>query len=209
MARKKNRRKAAAQAADQVQHDRARTRQLWVNRAVLAGLPLILLAGAWLAWTAHDQRTSFNALIEQGQSALTDVTRESSKGRTHVANGTPVAADEDFPLSGTHWPSWVDPGFYTEPREKGQLIHSLEHGMIVIYYGQLDDEAESRLHAWTNRFNGDWSGLVVVPHPRLRNRQELVVTAWQHRLDLNEFDPAAIAAFMDEFRGKGPENPVR
>ena len=49
MARKKNRRKAAAQAADQVQHDRARTRQLWVNRAVLAGLPAPDSAGGSVA----------------------------------------------------------------------------------------------------------------------------------------------------------------
>lgn len=208
MARKKNRRSAASPAAAPTRDHRQR-RNRWINRLVLLGLPLLLAAGAWLAWTAMQRTGDFAALVEAGQPALADVQQEPGKGRTHVAPGTPVAADEDFPLSGTHWPTWVETGFHDERQEKGRLIHSLEHGMVVIYYGSLADDEQERLRAWTRRFDGNWSGLVVAPHPQLRNRERLVLTAWQHRLDLAEFDAAAIAAFLDAFRGKGPENPVR
>jgi hypothetical protein len=37
----------------------------------------------------------------------------------------------------------------------------------------------------------------------------VVLTAWRRILRLDEFDPPAAAAFIDQFRGRGPENPVR
>ena len=39
--------------------------------------------------------------------------------------------------------------------------------------------------------------------------QSVVLTAWAKRLDLDRFDPAPAAAFIDGYRGRGPENPVR
>ncbi|MDP6276923.1 MAG: hypothetical protein QGI11_00225 [Nitrospinota bacterium] len=37
----------------------------------------------------------------------------------------------------------------------------------------------------------------------------VVLTAWTKRLNLERFDRAAAAAFIDLFRGRGPEHPVR
>ena len=35
------------------------------------------------------------------------------------------------------------------------------------------------------------------------------MTAWRKRLRLKTFDASAAAAFIDAYRGRGPENPVR
>lgn len=58
------------------------------------------------------------------------------QGRQHVS------ADEvantiyksNPPTSGPHLPTWVKPGIYTQPQSEGELIHSLEHGYVIISY---------------------------------------------------------------------------
>ena len=50
-------------------------------------------------------------------------------------------------------------------------------------------------------------GVVVTKDNALGSR--VVLTAWRRRLELNPFDAAAAAAFMDAYRGRGPENAVR
>ncbi len=38
------------------------------------------------------------------------------------------------PASGPHDPDWVRPGIYNESQDKYKLIHSLEHGYVVVHY---------------------------------------------------------------------------
>jgi hypothetical protein len=174
--------------------------------AVIAA-PLAIVLFAVMGWNHWQHASEFNRLVEAGQAALANVHREPSRGRDHVPHGIPVATDQEFPLSGPHWPTWVDPGFYERPQANGELIHSLEHGMIIIHYDRLSPEAEMQIREWTERFDGDWSGVLAVPHRGLGRR--LVLTAWQHRLDLDDYEAPAMAAFIDAYRGRGPENPVR
>lgn len=78
---------------------------------------------------------------------------------------------------------------------------------MVVYYDAPGFRALSVLKRWTEQFSGPWSGLIAVPHKGLGD--DLVLTAWRRRLRLDAFDEAALAAFMDAFVGRGPENPVR
>ncbi len=55
-------------------------------------------------------------------------------GRNHVAEGSKVDYKFNPPTSGDHYPSWIAKGFYDIPRIDGNLVHSLEHGFIVIWY---------------------------------------------------------------------------
>jgi len=52
-----------------------------------------------------------------------------------------------------------------------------------------------------------WSGIVATPMPGIG--EAVVLTAWRRMLRLDTFDAATAAAFIDAFRGRGPENPVR
>jgi hypothetical protein len=63
------------------------------------------------------------------------------------------------------------------------------------------------LKGWADEHQGQWDGVVVVPSPGLKER--VVLTAWEKRLQLKRFDAAAAAAFLDAFRGRGPEGAMR
>lgn len=63
------------------------------------------------------------------------------------------------------------------------------------------------LKRWAGLYGGQWDGLVVTPKPGLG--EAIVLTAWTKLLRLAPFDAEAAAAFIDAFRGRGPENPVR
>ncbi len=52
----------------------------------------------------------------------------------YVKNSKPNLVDNEPPTSGDHYPSWITKGFYDEPRADGYLVHSLEHGYIIISY---------------------------------------------------------------------------
>ena len=70
-----------------------------------------------------------------------------------------------------------------------------------------DAEIEETLREWTRLHSGRWDAFVVVPDRRLG--RSVVLTAWRRSMELKRFDAASIAAFIDAYRGRGPELPVR
>lgn len=55
-------------------------------------------------------------------------------GRNHIDGGTKTNYKSNPPTSGDHYTSWILKGVYTEPRADGNLVHSLEHGYIIMWY---------------------------------------------------------------------------
>jgi hypothetical protein len=134
---------------------------------------------------------------------------ESCTSAAHAAEGTPLTYPSDPPTSGTHWPSWVTPGFYKAGQPKEKLVHSLEHGHVVIYYDQkkLSAEQLDALQKLAGKYKGQWDGVVAIP--RTNPDHAVILTAWERRLPLANWDQAVVDRFVDAFRGRGPENPVR
>ena len=157
--------------------------------------------------TAQANATEFARLAASGQAALAKVETFPNDGQEHLPLGTPNRYRTDPPVSGNHWPIWADPGRYTQAIPNEALVHSLEHGHIVIYIDRPNAEGVRLLTLWANMYRGMWDGLVVVPRANLGTG--VILTAWTKMLRLPDFDPAAAAAFIDQFRGRGPENPVR
>lgn len=56
------------------------------------------------------------------------------QGREHVAPGTVVNYNSNPPTSGQHYTDWIRKGVYDQPRDDRNLVHSLEHGYVVISY---------------------------------------------------------------------------
>lgn len=163
-----------------------------------------LVGGLW--WLSSARQGEFMALADTGRDAFrAQVVSERSAGRDHVSG--PVDYDDRFPTSGPHHRTWVDPGVYTQRQSRPELVHALEHGNIVIYYDEPGDAVMERLRSWAALYDNQWSGIVVVPAPGLD--ESVVLTAWTQRLRLDAFEPAVAAAFIDAYRGRGPENPVR
>ncbi len=171
-----------------------------------AGLLGVAAVVAALWWVANLDERNFAALARDGRGELqARVVTEASAGRTHDAHAGDY--DHRFPTSGAHNPTWVDPGVYRERQSAGRLVHSLEHGNIVIYYDDPPGQVREQLRSWARLYDGQWSGIVLVPAAGLG--QSVVLTAWTKRLVLDQFRPEVAAAFIDAYRGRGPEKPVR
>jgi hypothetical protein len=83
----------------------------------------------------------------------------------------------------------------------------MEHGHIVIFYGDVGDDNLAVIEEWASSWRGNWDGVVAVPRPDLGTGVDLAT--WTHHIRMESFDAATAAAFMDRYRGRGPENPVR
>lgn len=128
------------------------------------------------------------------------------EGADHVA--APVTYKTDPPTSGPHYPVPASPGFYTEVQPAEALVHSLEHGNIVMYYDPEDTPAEvvEQLKAYVSQYPGDWDGVIATPREQ---EEDVVLTAWRQKLAMPTWDKGLAERFIDAFRGRGPENPVR
>ena len=58
----------------------------------------------------------------------------SEQGRDHTQDIAGITYNSNPPTSGTHFPVWAKPGVYDRLMSDGYLIHSLEHGYVVISY---------------------------------------------------------------------------
>jgi len=175
---------------------------------ILAGIATAAVIGAGYWWWQTEQvESSFLALVAEGQSALQDVKTLPDRGRGHLALGQTPRAGIPFPTSGIHESTPPRAGFYTEALRPTQILHALEHGNVTIYYDDPGADALKTLKDWAGLYGGQWDGLLVTPGPSLG--RGIVLTAWTKMLRLDQFDPAAAAAFIDAFRGRGPEQAVR
>jgi len=129
-----------------------------------------------------------------------------SEGQMHVPEGSPVTYNTDPPTSGAHYPSPWPGGFYDTEIAAGYLVHSLEHGAVVIYYNApaLTTAQIDTLRARAAAHPGSFSQVVVVP--RNDPVYPVILTAWTHRLRLTSYAQNRIDDFIGTFRGHGPEN---
>ncbi len=181
------------------------------NLKVLVAVVALALAAGVYFWQSRQreevQIDAFTALVEAGQPALKRMLTPPVQGNSHLAPGETKAYVEPFPTSGDHAGQGIKAGFYDRELPKVNLVHALEHGNVVIYYDTPGDDALAQLRQWTGQFSGAWDGLVVTRSPGLGST--LMLTAWTRSLRMNQFDAAGAAAFIDAFRGRGPENKVR
>jgi hypothetical protein len=145
------------------------------------------------------------------QALLEDVKQHPNEGTDHVPPDTDVEYDTTPPTSGPHYSGTVDAGVYREAQPAGDIVHTLEHGAVVIYYDPdaLSPEAEESLKQWANTHTGTWNSVVVVPSTDESVDSPYVLTAWRHSLRLSEYEIEVVRAFLAEYLGRGPENPVR
>ncbi len=162
--------------------------------------------------------------------------RQEFPGQTqrHLQAGQQPPKDFEYnsfpPTSGYHDATPAIFDAYSQPVPERHLIHNLEHGGIVVQYGEdVSQRTIDRIVAWWNQ---DPTGVVVSPLPddpkadRLRGK--ITLAAWTGRKtpltnDTQEIDPAesepqkghlavcsrfdeeAFSDFRDDYRFRGPE----
>jgi len=188
---------------------RGRPRWLW---PVLGGGVVVIVGVVIMALLWPRSPIEAQALPERGdQSLLRDVQSFPSEGQEHVAQGASIDYKRKPPTSGSHYPNPTPAGFYTEPWSYGNLVHSLEHGAVVIYYDpkKLSEEAERSLKAFAAVHRNPWASVIAVPNPEPNPDSAYVLTAWTKMLKLETYDVQVVRAFLAEYLGRGPENRVR
>jgi hypothetical protein len=117
------------------------------------------------------------------------------------------------PTHGRHYQIPAEDGLYHEAPTDEQLVHSLEHGRVLVWVKPgLPEEARESIRAL---FDEDTYQMLVVPRPNMR--PALAATAWNRDPDpggtgrslicpeWNEEVVDAIRTFRDEHRSNGPE----
>ncbi len=61
-------------------------------------------------------------------------TKIADLGRGHVQMGTVVDYNSNPPTSGKHYGDWIRAGIYDEAKDDRNLVHSLEHGYVIMSY---------------------------------------------------------------------------
>ncbi len=128
-----------------------------------------------------------------------------SEGQAHVEDGTEVAWVSNPPHSGPHYPMWQTWGEHAETVPRGNWVHNLEHGGIVLAYLCPSDCPEEK----------DVLRQVIAERPDLRilmtSDPELgaegfaaVSWTWVHRFDTP--DLATLLCFVDQHEGNAPED---
>lgn len=174
----------------------------------LAVIGVIVAAGGW--WWSQNQNIESRFLenVQNGQGTLERVQRHADHGTSgHLTPGERISYGSNMPTSGRHDGRWVSPGFYSSVQAPTMLVHSLEHGLVVIYYDSLSEDDRETLEDWSDLYGGPFSGVVITPQPGLGDK--VVLTAWRKSLTLDRFDADSAAVFIDAYRGRGPENPIR
>lgn len=100
-----------------------------MNKWIWIGLAVIILA-AFVVWFFVE---SSKPLPGEKMADL---------GREHVPAGTQTDYNSNPPTSGKHYADWIRSGVYSEPKDDRNLIHSLEHGYVIMSYN-CDIQAQS------------------------------------------------------------------
>ncbi len=174
----------------------------WYKLAVGAGVAVValavgLVAVAWLGGGSSQES------VEQavGTAGCTFETYP-DQGQQHVDSYDAKVNYNSFPpTSGTHHQTPVIWGAYDQAVPTVAEVHNLEHGGVIVHYGdKVDAATREQLRAF---YDDSPNGMLLSPLPKLGNRISL--TAWTKLATCERFDEKAFSAFRSAYRGNGPE----
>ena len=153
-------------------------------------------------------------LAAAAQAAGCELRSSQAKSRQHTSSlGQRINYDTNPPTSGRHYQEPAPDGAYGEAPQDEQLVHTLEHGRVIVWFKpNLPEDQRADLKAL---FDEDSYQMVLAP--RADMPYQLAASAWNRdptpngtgrlmtcdRMSPEVFD--ALRAFRDEHRSNGPE----
>jgi uncharacterized protein DUF3105 len=181
-----------------------------------AGLGIILLGGV-LALLAFGGGGSGSAAISSKYCR-----EESFPGLApkHLSNPDATVTYNSFPpSSGPHYQQPAPWGIYEDPVKQTILVHNLEHGGIIVQYGNMGAGTVKDIQSF---YQDDPYGLVVAPYSR--PGKKIAFTAWNepaytrgdtdfkgvdsgngYVMTCSQWDGKAASKFRDAHRNKAGE----
>ena len=205
---------------------------LGIGLAALVALAIVLIVLLSGGGGGGDVTTEDVAMARAAVEAAggTLVEKPAAGEGQHMSSADQRVRYETFPAaSGVHNPTTSIWGNYRLPVDPRQAVHNLEHGGIAIWYGP--DISTADRAALDALYDEDPNGIIITPIPDPYEGvvyprhdplgSKIALTAWTaseiapedpsrfkdtiYIATLPRFDEAAITAFKDAFRGKGPE----
>ena len=125
-----------------------------------------------------------------------------SQGANHVPESTKEEYNTNPPTSGPHYVNSQPAGIYDKPVPDGNLIHSMEHGAVILWY-KSDISASDSAKLKSVFTNVPVCKKIMVPRDSLD--VPLALTSWGRLLKLQTIDENQIKTFMETNENRGPE----
>lgn len=166
--------------------------------SAIAALVVVVAAVAWLAGGRGGQASVEQAMAAAGCTFKT----YPDQGQGHVASYDAKVKYNSFPpTSGTHHQTPVIWGAYEDAVPLVAEGHNLEHGGVIIQYGdEVDVTVRGQLRAF---YDDSQNGVLLASLPQLGDK--VALTAWTKLATCQAFDENAFGAFRSAYRGNGPE----
>jgi hypothetical protein len=169
--------------------DRARKqarRQAFLARFLRASLVgTVVVVVAYFVFRAEGAKPlSEEALAAAEAAGCSEVqTPAGSPGRDHLQSGQSYAYPEEPATSGPHAPGALGAGVYQEMPDETQVVHSLEHALVAIWYRAGGDAKlpQEVVDGLTTFAEGETS-TILAPHTSLLEGTSLAFTAWNKLL---------------------------
>lgn len=175
---------------------------------------LILVGGVWLVSVTGKKEQEKLSKLLMGE-VIAD------QGRNHVPDGTKEDYNSNPPTSGPHYANPQSGGIYDKPIPDGNLIHSMEHGAVILWYKPIDSTNQNQSTEATDsakaiglsgqdierlkQIFGSASVTKKIMMPRDNMDTPVALTSWGRLLKLSAIDESQIKAFIETNEDRGPE----
>jgi hypothetical protein len=188
--------------------------------AAVASLAGLLAVGAACSTGGHTGAPPppVDAATEQvidGPQCATTIEQHADEGATHVPCTSTVDYLTEPPSSGNHYSCWAAYQTYSAPIPWGNLVHSLEHGAIVIVYNCPAgcDADVANIQAFIDGLPLDAdcapslgkNRIILMPDPDPNLGVRFAASSWDWTLRADCLDPGAFRQFFDEHYDHGRE----
>ncbi len=189
---------------EEAERERRRQRIGYLVASVLV-LATIVIVALVVASGGNDKpsRAAETGVGKAATAAGCTVRTFPAEGRDHTES--PVTYRTNPPTSGNHNPIPAPDRQYATAPPKENYVHSLEHGRIVLQYRPGSPAAT--IAGLKAVFDEDPSKMLLFPN-NTSMPYAVAATAWTHLLGCPAYNarvPAALRAFRDAYRDRGPE----
>ncbi len=174
-------------------------KQLNTEKKIIGGITLatimLLIGGVWFlnAQSSKEQ-------VKLSKPLMGDEIPD--QGRNHVPEGTQIQYSTNPPTSGSHYPNSQPGGIYESQVPDGNLVHSMEHGAVILWY-KSDIPATQSAQLKSIFSNISVGKKIMVPRDNLD--VSVALTSWGRLLKLQSIDQNQIKSFMEKNEDRGPE----
>jgi hypothetical protein len=170
--------------------------------AALAAVVILVGVVAFVVINNRQEKSDEIAQLETGSCDYDeDNDRDAGPGRNHVAGN--IAYEVNPPSGGNHNTTPAPAGQFTDAQvpQDAQIVHSMEHGYIVLWYKpDLPEDGLNQLKALAEKHAKD---VLLVPRPQMET--PVAATAWHRRLLCQNMEEAPLERFITNYVNKGPE----